>query len=46
MLGMKNHFDISGSIGIRQVDIAGVACISEDSLIYALKPYILIIGRH
>ena len=27
MLGMKNHFDISGSIEIRQVDIAGVACI-------------------
>ena len=24
---MKNHFDISGSIGIREVDIAGVACI-------------------
>ena len=28
MLGMKNHFDISGSIEIREVDIAGVACIS------------------
>ena len=28
MLGMKNHFDISGSIDIREVDIAGVACIS------------------
>ena len=27
MLGMKNHFDISGSIEIREVDIAGVACI-------------------
>ena len=25
-LGMKNHFDISGSIEIREVDIAGVAC--------------------
>ena len=25
MLGMKNHFDISGSIEIREVDIAGVA---------------------
>ena len=24
MLGMKNHFDISGSIEIREVDIAGV----------------------
>ena len=29
MLGMKNHFDISGSIEIREVDIAGVACISK-----------------
>ena len=28
MLGMKNHFDISGSIEIREVDIAGVACIN------------------
>ena len=27
MLGMKNHFDKSGSIEIREVDIAGVACI-------------------
>ena len=26
MLGMKNHFDVSGSIEIREVDIAGVAC--------------------
>ena len=26
MLGMKNHFDISGSIEIREVDMAGVAC--------------------
>ena len=26
MLGMKNHFDISGSIEIREVDIAGVTC--------------------
>ena len=26
MLGMKNHIDISGSIEIREVDIAGVAC--------------------
>ena len=26
MLGMKNHFDISGSIEIREVDKAGVAC--------------------
>ena len=28
MLRMKNHFDISGSIEIHEVDIAGVACIS------------------
>ena len=27
MLEMKNHFDISDSIEIREVDIAGVACI-------------------
>ena len=26
MLGMTNHFDISGSIEIRKVDIEGVAC--------------------
>ena len=26
MLGMKNHFGISDSIEIREVDIAGVAC--------------------
>ena len=31
MLGMKNHFDISGSIKIREVDIAGVACICYSS---------------
>ena len=31
MLGMKNHFDISDSIEIREVDIAGVACINTDS---------------
>ena len=31
MLGMKNHFDISGSIEIREVDIARVACIMTDS---------------
>ena len=30
MLGMKNHFDISGSIEIREVDIAGVACTPTD----------------
>ena len=27
MMGMKNHFDISDSIEICEVDIAGVACI-------------------
>ena len=26
MLEMQKHFDISGSIEIRKVDIAGVAC--------------------
>ena len=26
MLEMKNHFDVSGSIEIRKVDIVGVAC--------------------
>ena len=31
MLGMKTHFDISGSIEIREVDIAGVACIYKFS---------------
>ena len=31
MLGMKNHFDISGSIEIREVDIAGVACICREN---------------
>ena len=32
MLGIKNHFDISDSIEIREVDIAGVACIYIDCL--------------
>ena len=27
MLELKNHFDISDSIEIREVDIAGVTCI-------------------
>ena len=31
MLGMKHHFDISGSIEIREVDIAGVACIYTET---------------
>ena len=34
MLGMKNHFDISGSIEIREVDIAGVACIFYFSFVH------------
>ena len=29
MFGMKNHFDISDSIEIHEVDIAGVACITS-----------------
>ena len=29
MFGMKNHFDVSGSIEIRKADTAGVACSSE-----------------
>ena len=29
MLGMKSHFDIGGSIEIREVDIAGVACMNK-----------------
>ena len=33
---MKNHFDVSDSIEIREVDIAGVACISILSLIFIL----------
>ena len=28
MLGMKNHFNISGSTEIHEVDIVGVVCIS------------------
>ena len=33
MLGMKNHFDISNSIEIREADIAGVAC-SEQAYLH------------
>ena len=36
MLGMKNHFDISGSIEIREVDIAGVACNQFDFCVFAM----------
>ena len=28
MLGMKNHFNVSDSIEIREVNIVGVACIT------------------
>ena len=40
MLGMKNHFDISGGIEIREVDIAGVACIQsmhQEPILYPVK---------
>ena len=40
MLGIKNHFDISGSIEIREVDIAGVACTSFQ-LRYSSRPIIV-----
>ena len=47
MLGMKNHFDINGSIEIREVDIAKVACIlsvgidrSMQTQIYVLLGFI------
>ena len=39
MLGMKNHFDISGSIEIREVDIAGVACILHIYIPYLLSEF-------
>ena len=48
MLGMKYHFDISDSIDICEVDIAGVACITlpntyftSKNKTYALKSTIL-----
>ena len=34
MLGMKNHFVISGNIEIREVDIAGVACTILKNSVY------------
>ena len=37
MLGMKNHFDISGGIEIREVDIAGVACINILGILRCIK---------
>ena len=50
MLGMKNHFDISGSIEIREVDIARVACslyakttISSQLTIIMAKKYLKIV---
>ena len=39
MLGMKNHFDISGSIEIREVDIAGVACICISLFIIVIEAF-------
>ena len=39
MLGTKNHFDISGSIEIREVDIAGVACIYSSRLSFTTVPF-------
>ena len=41
MLGMKNHFDISDSIEIREVDIAGVACICYCNMFIILNKYCL-----
>ena len=38
MLGMKNHFDISDSIEIPEVDIAGVACI-----LYIYRPFMFLL---
>ena len=38
MLGMKNHFDISGIMEIREVDIAGVACILNFSFSVGKTP--------
>ena len=38
ILGMKNHFDINGSIEIRKVDIVGVACIPKWQLEYSYSP--------
>ena len=37
MLGMKNQFDISDSIEIHEVDIAGVACSFQDILLTNFK---------
>ena len=34
---MNNHLDISGSIEIREVDIAGVACIRQTFHCFALN---------
>ena len=34
MLGMKIHFDISGSMEIPKVNVAGVACISFSITIF------------
>ena len=37
MLGIKNHFDISGSIEIRRFDIAGVACTCFQKIFFWLE---------
>ena len=39
MLGMKNHFDVRGSIEIREVEIAGVACICK-YMLYIFNKYL------
>ena len=38
---MKNHFDVSGSIEIREVDIAGVACSSARTILPDLDNFVL-----
>ena len=40
MLGMKNHFNISGSIEICEVDIAGVTCTCSRIILYRHILYI------
>ena len=48
---MKNHFDISGSVEIREVDIAGVVCILFSKIvksvmnIHALK-FMVLFSKH
>ena len=40
MLGMSNQSDISGSIEIREVEIAGVACINTACCISDEQNYV------